>query len=200
MHAKFEAAKRRRDEAAHKAVADPRLGPYEVNEARHAAEKNFCIELGREVLTPAACAFLFARSAPAVRARRRARPDDAIAFTLRFGSGARDVHMLRLEWARTVWPEPKDYAERLETLRRHGHVMGMPSGAPVLILSPTPIWSTPVQTLAAEARYATMVESVEKIQATREKVGTAGVPGVPGRQQTSAREEPGTGVTAEQSG
>ena len=144
MNEKLEAALRRRDEAAHNAVANPRLGPYEVNEARHDAEKNFCIELGLEVLTSAACAFLFARSAPTVRAQRRDQPDDAIAFTLRFG--ARDVHMLRLEWARTVWPEPKDYAERLETLRRHGHAMGMPSGAPVLILSPTTIWSAPDQT------------------------------------------------------
>ena len=32
MNKKLEAALRRRDEAAHNAVANPRLGPYEVNE------------------------------------------------------------------------------------------------------------------------------------------------------------------------
>ena len=132
-------------------AADKKLSRYEV---QHEAAKQYCIETGQEVLTPAATSYLFGKSLARLHAARRENPAEAVEFSLHFGTPNGDaVHMLRLSWARTVWAEPADYAKRLETVRANGHVMGLPNGGQVLILSPTQICSIPdpiTQTAAAE--------------------------------------------------
>ena len=141
MTVDWQGAKARMEAARRTAVADKKLSRYELEEARHQAAKQYCIETGQEILTPAATCYLFGKSLSRVHAARRENPAEAVRFSLHFGSPDGDaVHMLRLSWARTVWPEPVDYAERLETVRANGHVMGLPNGGLVLILSPTEIY------------------------------------------------------------
>ena len=137
-------AEERKKAAIRAAEADNKLGPYEKEQARHEAAKRFCIETGQEILTPAATGYLFGKSLARVHAARRGNPAEAVEFSLHFGSPNGDaVHMIRLSWARTVWAEPADYAQRLETVRSNGHVMGLANGGQRLILSPTKIYSTP---------------------------------------------------------
>jgi hypothetical protein len=151
MNVDWKEAKCRREAAISAADADRSLTPYEREQARHKAAKAYCIEVGEEVLTPASAAFLFDKSATRVRAARRENPTEAVHFSLHFGTlSAEPVHMLRLSWAKTVWAEPPDYAERLATVRAKGHVMGFGNSRSVLILSPTDILSSPDQTIAAK--------------------------------------------------
>ena len=150
----WQGAKDRKEAAMRGAEADKKLSRHEMHEAQHEAAKRYCIETGQEVLTPAATSYLFGKSLARLHAARRENPAEAVQFSLHFGSPNGDaVHMLRLSWARTVWAEPADYAKRLKTVRANGHVMGLPNGGQVLILSPTQICSTPdpiVQTAEGE--------------------------------------------------
>ena len=154
MAVDWQVAKARMDAGMRAAEADKTLSRDEVHEAKHEAAKRYCIETGQEILTPAATSYLFGKSLARVHAARRENPAEAVRFSLHFGSPNGDaVHMLRLSWARTVWAEPADYAKRLETVQANGHVMGLPNGGQVLILSPTQIYSTPdpiAQTAVAE--------------------------------------------------
>ena len=152
MAADWQGALDRKEAAIRAAEGNRRLSIYEVEQARHEAAKRYCIETGQEILTPAATGYLFRKSMARVHAARRENPSEAVQFSLHFGSPNGDaVHMLRLTWARTVWAEPADYAERLETVRDNGHVMGLPNGGQVLILSPTPIYSIPDSTAQSAA-------------------------------------------------
>ena len=144
MTADWQGAMDRMDAGMRAAEADQNRSRHDVQVERHAVAKLYCIETGQEILTPAATSYLFGKSLARVHAARRENPAEAVRFSLHFGSPNGDaVHILRLSWARTVWPETADYAKRLETVRTNGHVMGLPNGGQVLILSPTQIYSTP---------------------------------------------------------
>lgn len=118
-------------------------GRWAVDDERHEAWKQECVRLGLEVLTPTACAYLYDRSPTTVRAARRKEEADAVAFTLNLGGDReRDMHLLRLGWAETKWPRPKDFADRLALLRKQGEVIGFSGGLTYLVLSPTSIRST----------------------------------------------------------
>ena len=102
--------------------------------------KRLCARLGLEVLTSAACAFLYGRSPTTVRAARRKDQAEAVAFTLCLArDGERDMHLIRFAWAETKWPRPKDFTDRLELLREQGEVISFSGGPSYLVLSPTPI-------------------------------------------------------------
>ena len=142
MTADWQGAKARMEAGMRVAEADPNRSQLDVGKEKHDVAKRYCIETDQEILTPAATSYLFGKSLARVHAARRENPAEAVRFSLHFGSPNGDaVHMLRLPWARTVWAEPADYAKRLETVRANGHVMGLPNGGLVLILSPTQIYN-----------------------------------------------------------
>ncbi len=129
------------DEACQAAVANQRLSAGEVNAAREEAFKAGCVALGAEVLTVAACAYLYRKAEVTVRQALRADPDRAVEFPLQFGGvAAREVPLLCPTWAAQRWPQPVDYAERLSFLRTNGMTMYLSSlyALGVLILSPRP--------------------------------------------------------------
>jgi hypothetical protein len=119
-----------------KALADLRanrrmdLGTY--HEASNQIHKQYHIDIGAEVLTPDAAAYLFDKSPERVRQARREAPEVAVQFELFFSPTGRPVHMLNLGWAKTVWAEPPDYLARLETLRENGWVHANPGSNLVL--------------------------------------------------------------------
>ena len=122
------------------ATTNTRLSRWAVDDERREAWKRHCVRLGLEVLTPTACAYLYDRSPTTVRAVRRKEQVEAVAFTVCLGGESeRDMHLLRLAWAETKWPRPKDFTDRLALLREQGEVISFGGGLSYLVLSPTPI-------------------------------------------------------------
>ena len=97
-----------------------------IRRAQETARKN-----RDELLTPAAVAALFGKSASTIRAakhRGRIRPRLILALH-------RDVSLYRLDDCKSVWGEPKDVS-LLERMRREGHTLGH-SSVVFNVLNPT---------------------------------------------------------------